>query len=76
MRQYMYYKAHEMRKKARKHKNGGYKNILDRWNEADKYRTIMSDTAWNEESVNQYDDIALEDHSYIATEEESSRNEK
>ena len=37
MRQCMYYKAHEMLKKARKHKNG-YKNILDRWNNDDKYR--------------------------------------
>ena len=31
MRQCMFYKAHEMLKKARKHKNG-CKNILDRWN--------------------------------------------
>ena len=31
MRQRMYYKAPEMLKKARKHKNGGYENILDRW---------------------------------------------
>ena len=32
MRQCMYYNAHAMLKKARKHKNGGYKNNLDRWN--------------------------------------------
>ena len=28
----MYYNAHEMLKKARKQKNGGYKNMMDRWN--------------------------------------------
>ena len=48
MRQCMYYKAHEMLKKARKHKNGGYKNILDRWKKDDKYRKSLSDIGWTE----------------------------
>ena len=76
MRQYMYFKAHELLKKARKHKSGGYKNILDRWHNDDKYRKSLSDIGWTEERINQYDEIALEDHSYIATRQEGSRNEK
>ena len=31
-----------MLKKARKHENGGYKNMLDRWNNDDKYRKSSS----------------------------------
>ena len=76
MRQYMYYKTHEMLKKARKHKNGGYKKNLDRWSNDDKYRKYLSDIGWTEEQIMQNDEIALEDHSYVATQEERSRNEK
>ena len=75
MRQCMYYKAHEMLKKARKHKNG-YRNILDRWNNDDKYRKSSSDFWWTGEPIIQYDEIALGDHSYVATKAERSRNEK
>ena len=70
MRQYMYYKAHEMLKKAHKH---DYKNILDRWYQDDKYRKSLSDIRWNEEGIMQYDKIASEDHSYTATREEGSQ---
>ena len=75
MRQCMYYKAHEMLKKARKHENG-HRNILDRWNNDDKYRESLSDAGWTEERIIQYDKIVLEDPSYIATRQERSRNEK
>ena len=75
MRQYMYHKTHAMLKKASKHKHG-YKNILDRWNTADKYRKSVSDTGWTEEQIIRYDEIALEDHCYVATQQERSRNEK
>ena len=73
MRQCMYYKAHEMLKKARKHKNGGYKNTLDRWNNDDKYRKSLSDIGWTEERIIQHDEIALEDRSYVATQQEARR---
>ena len=63
-RQYMYYKAHEMLKKAHKHE---YHNILDRWYKNDKYRKSLYDIGWTEEGITQYDKIALEDHSYTAT---------
>ena len=69
-------KAREMLKKARKHKNGGYKNILDRWNNDDKYRKSLSDIGRTEEQIIRYDAIALEDHSFVATWQERSRNEK
>ena len=60
--------AHEMLKKARKHKNGN-KNILDRWNQ-DKYRKSLSDIEWIEVSIIQHDEIALDDHYCTATREE------
>ena len=65
-----------MLKKARKHKSGGYENILDRWHKDDKYRKSWSDVGWTEEQTIHYDEIALEDHSYVATRLERSRNEK
>ena len=72
MWQYMNYRAHEMLKKARKR---GYKNILDRWNN-DKYSKSLSDIGSTEEQISQYDEIALEDHSDVATKLERSRKEK
>ena len=36
VQQCMHHKEYEMLKKARKHKNGDYKNIMDRWNNNDK----------------------------------------
>ena len=39
----MYCKAHDMLRKARKHKSGGYKTILERWHDDDKYRESLSD---------------------------------
>ena len=69
-------KAREMLKKARKHKNGGYKSILDRWNNDGKYRKSLSDIVWTEEQTIRYDAIALEAHSCVATQQERSQNEK
>ena len=66
---------HDMLRKARKHKSGGYKIILDRLHD-DKYRKSLSDIGWSEEQIIQYDAIALEDHSYVATWQERSRNGK
>ena len=62
----MYYKAHELLKKARNNKNG-YKIILDRWNNDDKCRKCLSDIGWTEESIIHFDEIASENYSYIAT---------
>ena len=46
------------------------KNILDRWHKDDTYRKSLSDIGWIDEQIIQCDDLALEDHSYIATREE------
>ena len=73
MRQYMRYKAHEMLKKAQRKQ---YKTILERWYNDDKYRKSLSDIGWTEEQIFQYDAIALEDHSYMATWQERSPNGK
>ena len=51
-------------------------NILDRWNKDDKYRKSLSDIGWTEEQIIQYVEIALEDRSYVAKQQERSRNEK
>ena len=40
------------------------------------FRKYLSDVGWAEEQINQYDKIALEDHSKIATPKERTRNEK
>ena len=76
MRQCMYYKAHDMLRKTRKHKSGGCRSILDRWHDDDKYHKSLSDIGWIEEQIIQNDEIALEDHSYVATQQETGRNEK
>ena len=75
-RQRMHYKAKDMLQKARQPKHGCYKTILERWHKDDKYRKSLSDIGWTEEQVIQYDERALEDHSYIATRGERDRNEK
>ena len=36
----------------------------------------LSEIGWTEEQIIQYDELALEDHSYFATTEERTRNEK
>ena len=51
-------------------------NHLDRWHKDVKYRKSLSEIGWTEEQIIQYDELALEDHSYIATIEERTRNEK
>ena len=76
VRQCMHHKEYEMLKKVRKHKNGDYKNILDRWHNNDKYRKSLSDIGWTEERIIRDDEIALADHSYVATRQERSRNAK
>ena len=60
-----------MLKKAR-----GNKNILDRWNKDDKCSKSLSDIGWTEQRIIQYNEIGVEDHSHIATRQESRRNEK
>ena len=53
--------------KARKHQSGGYNNNLDRWHNDDKYRKSLSDIGWSEEQIIQWNEMALKDHSYVAT---------
>ena len=65
-----------MLQKARQPKHGGYKTILERWHKDHQYRKSLSVLVWTEEQIIQYDEFALEDHSYVATTEERTRNEK
>ena len=52
------------------------KPFWERCHDDDKYRKSLSNFAWTEERVIQYDEIALEDHSYVATRHERSRTGK
>ena len=49
---------------------------MERGHKDDKYRKSLSDFGWIEEQLIQYDELALEDHSKIATPKERTRNEK
>ena len=75
-RQRMCYKAKDMLQKARQPKHGGYKTNLKRWHNDDQYRKSLSEIGCIEEQIVQYDELALENHSYIATRGERDRNEK
>ena len=75
-RQRMYYKAKEMMQKAREPGHGGQESILESWLKDDDYRKSLSEIGWTEEQIIQYDELALEDHTYIATRGERDRNEK
>ena len=63
-----------MLRKARNDQKGNCNTILERWYKDDKYRKSLSDIGWTEEQIKQYDAIALEDHSYVAANEERRRN--
>ena len=63
-----------MQRKARKHNNGNCETILERWHDDDKHRTSLSDIGWTEEQIIQYDAVALEDHSYVATRQVGTEN--
>ena len=60
VRQTMNYEAHDMLRKARKHRSGGCKSILEIWHVDDKYRKSLSDIEWAEEQIVQNDELALE----------------
>ena len=68
--------AHDMLRKAREHKGGGYKTILERWHDDDKHRKSWSEIGWTEEQIIQHDELALEDHCFFATRGERNHNEK
>ena len=71
-RQLIYHAAHNAARKARKKE---YKSILDRFLNSPRYRKSQIAIGWDEEFVARCDAIAAEDHSYIATQAERSRNE-
>ena len=72
MPQYMYHKSRDMPQKAQKKQCSA---ILERWYKDDLCRGSLSKLGWNEETIMEYDKIALEDHSYTATKEEIRRND-
>ena len=53
-----------------------HRSTFPRWHKDDNYRKSLSDIGWAEEQIIQYDELALDDHSKIATTEERTRNEK
>ena len=73
MRQTMYFKAQDMLRKARSNKNGNCETVLERRDTFVQYRKSLSDIGWAEDQIKQYDALALEDHSYVASPEERCR---
>ena len=71
-RQIIYYEAHETARKARKH---GHRTKLDGFLNTSSYRKSQTAIGWDKELCARFDPIAAEDHSYIATTAERSRNE-
>ena len=72
----MYHKAKDMLQKARQPKHGGYKTILERWHNDDQHGKSLSEIGWTEEQIVQYDELALEDQSFVATRGERDPSEK
>ena len=66
-------KTHDMLKKAAEHKCS---TILGKVVQRRSLPQFFVWIGWNEDTVQAHDKIALEDHSYTATREERSRNEK
>ena len=73
-RQRMYYKAKELLHKASQNKHGEHSSILARWLSDDRYRKSLSDIGWTAKDIVLFDRMALENHSYVATEAERIQN--
>ena len=58
-----------------KQKKHGHRTILDRFLNSPRYRDSQTNVGWDEHICAFHDVIASEDHSYIATRWERSRNE-
>ena len=72
-RQWMYYKAKTVLQKAKQPKHGGHKTILERWRKDDKYRNSSTSGGWTEEHIKEYDAIALQKQTHIASRTEGRR---
>ena len=72
MMQRIYHIVHNSLRKAKKQ---DYKSILDRFLNSPRYRESQIATGWDEALCARYDEIALKDHSYVATKAERSRHE-
>ena len=72
MPKFLYHKAHDMLMKALKKQCS---TILDRWYKDDLYRGSLSKLGWDEETIMEYDKIALEDHSYTDKRRKTSERE-
>ena len=69
----MYHKAHNTLRKANKK---GHKTMSARFLNSPRSRDSLTHIVWDENTCIAYDEIAKEDHSYVATRGERSRNEK
>ena len=76
VRQTMYVKEHDVLRKARSNKNGIVQLFWPVGTGMTKNRKSLSDTGWTKEQSEQYDALALEDHSHVATPQERSRFQK
>ena len=72
----MYCKAKELLQKVRQPKHGGHTSMFESWHKDAQYRKSLSEIGWTEEQIIEFDKIALEDHSYVATRSEIIQNSK
>ena len=75
-RQINVFKAKEMLEKARQSKHGGHPMNLARWYAQEGYRRSLAEHNIGVKEIMFYDQIALENHDYIATEAERIQNSK
>ena len=75
-RQLMFFKAKDMQRKAKMSKNGSHPTILSRWKAQESYRTSSANHNIGEKEIMLCDQIALENHDYIATKAERIQHSK
>ena len=62
-----------MLQKANQPKHGGHKTILERWRKDDRYRNYLTSGGWTEEHIKEYDAIALQKQTHVASRTEGRR---
>ena len=75
-RQIMFFRAKDMLRKAKKSKNGNHATVLARWTAQESYRRSLAEHNIGEKEIMLHDQLALENHDYIATKAERIQNSK
>ena len=71
-----HFKAKDMLRKANKKKNGNHPTILSGWKEQESNRTSLAKHNIGEKEIMLHDQIALDNHDFIATKADRIQNSK